>query len=553
MKRMKCSGICFLLIFLALALNASAAGPTAVNLGAAASFGVLGASGVTSADAGTTIVGNVGSCPTAGAAITGLLQNVNVLAPSTLYPNCIALGPVANAQVSLTAAYLDAKGRTSCTTITGGAYATVTLPPGLYCASSALLLTGTLTLRGAPGDVWIFQVGSMLTSAIGSKVVLEGVAGGPPPSPCDVFWQVTSSATIQTNVPFVGTIMALTSITLNGGTLNGRALARNGLVSISSKETIVSGCSAGSSIVLSPVNSSIVCGSGSSITKTALVTSNGVPVPNASVIFIVSGADSFTSLPVLTDAFGVATFVFTPSLITSSVGDTIVASTLINNLTITSNNTFVTCSGSVRGCLTEPPPTVAVVAVTTGSPKQVIFRITAPGGLFSVVVNTPPTTNATVPIPPFDFGTILAVGVTATKINQSLSAVVKLTVTDLCDHTTTFDPVFATITIPAADSGYAGDSDSKSHHANKLDFDQWVVARIDGVGYTEGKVTLQNDTPGVEFLVITVNGSQFRTQLSDGKTKYLDISSALFPHGVNKVKVAAYGDSGSSVDLMFSE
>jgi len=125
---MKFRSTCCLLIFLALAVNAYATGPTVVNLGAASSFGVLGASGVTSADAGTTIAGDVGSCPTAGAAITGLLQNTNVLTPFTLYPDCIALGPPALAQTSLTAAYLDAKNRTGCTPIIGGAFATVTLP-----------------------------------------------------------------------------------------------------------------------------------------------------------------------------------------------------------------------------------------------------------------------------------------------------------------------------------------------------------------------------------------------------------------------------------------
>jgi hypothetical protein len=65
-------------------------------------------------------------------------------------------------------------------------------------------------------------------------------------------------------------------------------------------------------------------------------------------------------------------------------------------------------------------------------------------------------------------------------------------------------------------------------------------------------VLLQNATPGVELLVISVNGSQFRTYLSDGQTKKLDISSALF-HGANTVRVAAFGDPGSSVDLTISD
>jgi hypothetical protein len=166
--------------------------------------------------------------------------------------------------------------------------------------------------------------------------------------------------------------------------------------------------------------------------------------------------------------------------------------------------------------------------------------------LFSVVANTPPTTNATVTIQSFDNGSTLALGVTATKINQSASAVVELTVTDLCGNTIVFDPVFATITIPAVQSH------SKVQAAAKFDFDHRIVADFSGVARTEGIVLLQNSTPGVESLVITVNGTKFKTQLSDGQTKKLEISSALF-HGTNKVRVAVFGDSGSSLDLTISD
>jgi hypothetical protein len=176
----------------------------------------------------------------------------------------------------------------------------------------------------------------------------------------------------------------------------------------------------------------------------------------------------------------------------------------------------------------------------------VVFSVQAPGGLFSVVANTPPTTNATVDIPSFDSGTTLALGVTATKIDQSASAVVELTVTDLCGNTIVFDPIFATITIPVF--GFR----SQSHRAEKFDFDHWVVTHFDGIVRAEGIVLLQNDTPGVESLLITVNGRHFRTQLSDGKTKRIDISSALF-HGTNTVTIAAFGDRGSSVDLSISD
>jgi hypothetical protein len=174
-----------------------------------------------------------------------------------------------------------------------------------------------------------------------------------------------------------------------------------------------------------------------------------------------------------------------------------------------------------------------------------------------VVADTPPTTNATVVISSFDTGTTQILGVTATKIDQSASAVVQLTVTDLLGHVTVFDPVYATITVPGAavdsDSNDNSDSksNSKSHHAEEFNFNHREVVSFDGIGRTEGLVSLLNGTPGVESLVIRVNGSQFRTRLSDGKTKKIDISSALL-HGTNTVTVAVFGDPGSSVDLAIS-
>ena len=535
-----------LLLFLASALNAYAQAP---NLQTAGNFAVLAGAGVVSADAGTTIVGDVGSSPTP--TVTGLLATQ---VTGTLYTAANAV--LTTGQTDLTAAYLDAAGRSSCTPLTGalGTGTNANLGPGVYCYSTAALLNGTLTLTGSSTDVWIFQIGSTLTTATGATVAFAGGA-----SPCNVFWQVGTSATIQTGNSFVGTIMALTSIVLNGGTLSGRALAQNGSVTISGQETIINGCSgggsgSGSTIVVSPVNSSILCDSTtSSITKTALVLLNGIPVPVGTIVTfaVTAGPDLGRSGTATTDASGKATFTFTaPFSITSLTGDTIVASATINNATVVSNTTFATCSGSPTGCLTAPHPTVTVLATTPGPPKEVVFSVRAAGGLFTVVVNTPPTTNATVVVAPFDQGTTLAVGVTAIKINQSASATVKLTVTDLCGHTTIFDPVFATITIPASKSRHYA---ARSHHqAEAFDFDHWEVARLDGIGRTEGIVFLLNDSPGVESLVIRVNGSQFRTQLSDGEAKKIDISSALF-HGTNTVTIAAFGDRGSSVDLAISD
>jgi uncharacterized repeat protein (TIGR01451 family) len=120
------------------------------------------------------------------------------------------------------------------TTATGGAGQTgtailpqlggTTLTPGVY-NGGALDLTGDLTLDG-PG-VYIITASSSLTTATGSSVNLINGA-----NPCDVFWQVSSSANLL-GASFSGTIMALTSITAGDGVIvNGRLLARNGDVTL---------------------------------------------------------------------------------------------------------------------------------------------------------------------------------------------------------------------------------------------------------------------------------------------------------------------------------
>lgn len=202
----------------------------AVGLGTAAGFGVLGGSAVT--NTGPTIVnGSVGVW--AGTAITGFPPGT--IAPGTgVFRSADTVAQ--QAQSDLTVAYLDAAGRACGATIPGGILGGQVLAPGVYCMGAADL-TGTLTLSG--NGVYIFQVASALTTAPGSQVLLAGGA-----SACNVFWQVTSSAVVDTGSSFAGSILALTSITLNtGATLNGRALARNGMVSLADNDVLA--CSGG--------------------------------------------------------------------------------------------------------------------------------------------------------------------------------------------------------------------------------------------------------------------------------------------------------------------
>ena len=111
---------------------------------------------------------------------------------------------------------------------------------GVYTFTSAAQLTGELVLNaeGNPNAEFVFQIGSKLTTASAAVVRLEN--GG---SPCNVFWQVGSSATIGTDTVFVGNILALTSIALQTSvTLDGRALARNGEVTLDSNTVLSNQC-----------------------------------------------------------------------------------------------------------------------------------------------------------------------------------------------------------------------------------------------------------------------------------------------------------------------
>lgn len=222
----------------AIALAAAPAWAQNVSLGTASTFAVLGGSAVTNTGP-TVVTGNVGVFP--GSSITGFPPGSIVAGTGSLHA---ADGVAQQAQADLTAAYTDAANRPCGTTIAGGNLGGLTLVPGVYCMGAGNL-TGTLTLNGA--GVYIFQMGSSLVTAPGAAVVLTNGA-----SACGVWWQVTSSATVDTATAMAGNILALTSISLNtGATLNGRALARNGLVSLDSNPVVA--CSGGPAPPVPPI------------------------------------------------------------------------------------------------------------------------------------------------------------------------------------------------------------------------------------------------------------------------------------------------------------
>jgi len=197
---------------------------TPVNLGATAGFAVLAGSTVTSS--GFTVInnGDVGVSP--GTAVDGFppgaVNNGSIHSADTA---------AVQAKLDLTEAYNDAAGRTVGAVSVEGNLGGRTLAPGLYKSTSSLeISSGDLTLdaNGDRNAVFVFQIASTLTTTSDRKIFLTGNARA-----ANVFWQVGSSATLGTISVFKGTIMALESITLTtGAALEGRALARNGAVTL---------------------------------------------------------------------------------------------------------------------------------------------------------------------------------------------------------------------------------------------------------------------------------------------------------------------------------
>jgi hypothetical protein len=195
-------------------------------LASAANFEALAGSTVT--NTGPTIITGADLGLSPGSAITGF-------PPGTLTPPAvmhITDPTAAQAEVDATTAYIYTAGLTGGAVLPGD-MSGLTFTPGLYKTSSTVMLSAgnvTLDAQGDANAVFIFQVGSTLTTIGSTQVILAGNAQAK-----NVFWQTGSSATLGTNSVFQGSIMSLQSITLKtGATLIGRALARNGAITLDS-------------------------------------------------------------------------------------------------------------------------------------------------------------------------------------------------------------------------------------------------------------------------------------------------------------------------------
>lgn len=212
--------------FLGAALAVAGSINAQVDLGTASFFAVLGGQTVTNTGL-STIDGDVGVSP--GSAITGFPPGK--ITSGTMHA---ADAEAAQAQSDVTFAYNSAAEEPSDVNLSGQDLGGMTLVAGVYTFSSSAQLTGNLILDGEddPSSVWIFQIGSTLTTATAAQVLLLGDA-----SPCNVFWQVGSSATIGSATAFAGNILALTSITMvTPASSKGGLYARNGAVQLDNND-----------------------------------------------------------------------------------------------------------------------------------------------------------------------------------------------------------------------------------------------------------------------------------------------------------------------------
>jgi type VI secretion system secreted protein VgrG len=192
------------------------------SLGTAQSFAVLGATTVTNTGF-SVLTGDLGVSP--GTAITGF--------PDGTFTGTLHAGDATALQAQNDAgiAYTALAGMAPTQNLAGQELGGLTFLPGVYRLSSTAQLTGTVTLdaQGRLDALFVFQIGTALTTATDSSVVM--INGG---DSSNVFWQVGSSATLGTGTDFMGNILADQSITVttNANMLFGRALALHGAVTL---------------------------------------------------------------------------------------------------------------------------------------------------------------------------------------------------------------------------------------------------------------------------------------------------------------------------------
>jgi type VI secretion system secreted protein VgrG len=210
-------------------------------------FAVLGATTVTNVPT-STISGNVGTY--SGITITGFNSSPGVAVSDPQVTGGTVQAGTANAmaaQGNASSAFTTLKGLSGLD-LTGLNLGGLNLGAGVYSFSSSAQLTGVLTLNfgGGSNEAIVIDVGSALTTASGSSVVLQGW------NPTDsVYWAVGSSATFGSSTSFEGNIIADQSDTLITTATDkcGSVIALNAVVTLGAN-TISTGCNSATSAIV---------------------------------------------------------------------------------------------------------------------------------------------------------------------------------------------------------------------------------------------------------------------------------------------------------------
>jgi hypothetical protein len=355
--------------------SAVAAPTTMVNLGQAASYAVLsGAS-----------VGNTVNA--LGAPFTTLRGDLGVKAaaqPTGFPPGVVTgitrVGVTANAaHADLVAAYTEVAARTGGSAIAGD-LATLILGPGLHTAAAAVSNTGTLTLDagGDPNAVFVFKIGGALTMAAGATVALANGARA-----SRVFWQVNGAGAVGANARFAGTLMTLDAIAMGAGTeVNGRALARNGAVSLDSND-----------FYSAPPVVTVAGGISATTTDTTPTISGTTDVAAPGLVTVTIAGQTLTAIP-SGGAWSVSSAILangTYPLVASVSDGAGNPGSATQQLTVDTVLPVVIIDGGPSVTTNHPAPTIAgasdvalgtVVSVTVGS--QVLTALVQSGGAWNV-------------------------------------------------------------------------------------------------------------------------------------------------------------------------
>lgn len=317
-------------------------------LGTSSSFAVLASSAVTNTGP-SVISGELGVSPEL--AVSGF-------PPGTVVGGTIHQGDAVagQAQASAGTASVALAGRPCDEILTGRDLGGLTLTPGVYCFSSSAQLTGELTLDalGDPDAEFVFQIGSTLTTASASRVTAINSA-----DPCEVYFQVGSSATLGTATAFLGTIVAGASITATtGASVEGRLLALGGAVTLDTNRITRPVCAQATTTTTTtaaPTTTSTTAPGGTTSTTTPGGTTTTTTAGGTTTTTAAAPTTTTTAAPTTTTApgGGAATTTSTRPAPGSGTG---------TNLTTTTGAS--TSTGSQRTTTTAPPSITTQLART---------------------------------------------------------------------------------------------------------------------------------------------------------------------------------------------